>query len=653
MKSRSIKLSALTMLALVVSSSVFSALPKKVATHVKPSLISEVETVQPGRSFWVGVKLVMEPEWHTYWVNAGDSGGPTVIQWKLPEGFKAGEINWPTPEKIRLDPLVSYGYEHEVLFLTEITPPLKLKSNSVTITATVEWLECKVECIPGEATLNLALPISDSPPRLNSERVQEFSEGKAKWPLKSSDWKVAAFESEKGIRIEATPPADFKDHIKDLTFFAQDPLTVEYAGKETLTFRKNIPSLTVEKSDEASDALTHLKGLLVTSGGWRGAGSETGLVVDVPVQPDIAGPASSLSWGLALLFSFIGGLILNLMPCVLPVLSIKILGFVQQSHGNRSESIKHGLLYAFGVLLSFWILAGALIALRAGGAQLGWGFQLQNPAFVLGMAILFFILALSMFGVFQLGSSLIRLGGITAGRFSSWNSFLSGVLATIVATPCTAPFMGSALGYAISQPVWVAMSVFTALGVGMAFPYVLLSCFPSLLKFVPKPGPWMTKFEKFLGLLLMATVLWLLWVFALQKGIPIPFLTAESKTGEKISWEAYSEEAVQKYRTEGRPVFVDFTAAWCLTCQVNERVALSPERVVNKFKELNIAPLKADWTSRDPKITEALQRFGRNGVPFYVLYPADIKKDPVFLPEILTPDIVLDAVEKIKKEEPL
>jgi thiol:disulfide interchange protein len=402
----------------------------------------------------------------------------------------------------------------------------------------------------------------------------------------------------------------------------------------------------------------------------------------------------------AILFAFLGGIILNLMPCVLPVLSLKIMGFIQQAGEDKSKTRKHGLAFTIGVVFSFLVLAGFLIALRAGGQYLGWGFQLQSPTFIVILSILLFLFGLSLFGVFEIGTSLtsseqyIKSSGYTG-------SFLSGVLATIVATPCTAPFMGTALGFAISQPVYVSLLVFTFLGLGMALPYVVLTSSPKLLKFVPKPGAWMETLKQFMGFLLMATVLWLLWVLSLQTGaegvlflllsfiiasiggwiygrwgnitkklsvrrtaqlisiliiigalffslsnIETKAITNSSSISQgKIKWEAYSPGKVEDAVKEGKPVFVDFTAAWCLSCQVNEKVAFGSDEVQQEFVDKNILALKGDWTNSDPVITKALESFGRNSVPLYVIYSKD--KKPLLLPEILTPGIVLDALKNL------
>ncbi|MYA77316.1 MAG: thiol:disulfide interchange protein, partial [Gemmatimonadetes bacterium] len=407
------------------------------------------------------------------------------------------------------------------------------------------------------------------------------------------------------------------------------------------------------------------------------------------------------------LFALIGGLILNLMPCVLPVLSIKVLGFIHQAGDDPAKARRHGLVFTAGVLVSFLALAAVLIALRAGGEQLGWGFQLQSPVFIVILSVIIFMFGLSLFGVFEIGTSLVGLGGRMDSGSGLGGSFLSGVLATVVATPCTAPFMGVALGYALTQSAAQSLAIFGFLGLGMALPYLTLSSVPALLRYVPKPGAWMESFKQFMGFLMMATVVWLLWVLNLQTDpnlvalvmvllvlvalgswilgrwggiasgsrsriaaraaaaviiiasmvtvlsqVPAPAkadrTAAASTYSAGLEWEPFSRQLVQDLRASGKSVFVDFTAAWCLSCQVNKRVALSDRRVVEQFETLGVVPVQADWTSRDPEITRALAEFGRNSVPLYVLYTGGPDSVPEILPELLTPGLVLDALKKVE-----
>jgi len=619
----------------------------KTGGHVRVSLLSEVKSIQPGTPFWVAVRLEMQPHWHTYWKNAGESGTPTEINWELPAGFQPGPIVWPAPQKIAIPPVVSYGFEEEALLLTSITPPSVFRdSHPVSIKAHVDWLECESVCIPGHADIALTLPLTITPPEPNLEWQEKFSAARFAWPLDSSDWTVHAYKTAKGFQLAVSNPKEPSDKPSQLTFFAEDPTVIDYGADQNLRQIGGATTLDLFKSDASTSTVTRLRGVLFTPGGWRGPGSEKALAIDAPIEGKAPSPGGrSLLAALAL--AFVGGLILNLMPCVLPVLSIKILGFIKQAGESPRAIFLHGAAFSSGVIVSFWALAGTLLFLRAGGEELGWGFQLQSPAFIIGLAILFFILALNLFGFFEIGTSFIRLAGLSQGKSGYAGSFLSGVLATLVATPCTAPFMGSALGFALTQPAWAALLIFTSLGAGMASPYMVLSANPRFLKFVPKPGPWMETLKKIMGLLFLATVAWLLWVLSQQLSARAGSMPAPAGAVEKMKSEPYSAARVEELREQGRIVFVDFTAAWCLTCQVNERVVLNSKSVTEGFRQKNVFILKADWTSHDAKIAEALEEFGRSGVPFYILYPANPQAKPIPLPEILTKQIVLDALNKV------
>lgn len=535
----------------------------------------------------------MAPGWHTYSKDPGDSGLPTKIRWRLPDGFAAGEIQWPVPKRIETPPLVNFGYEDTVSLLVQLTPPSSLAGEKAILSAQVTWLECKDVCVPGKADVSLTVPVSSQPSPPTAEMASFFAEARARLP----------------------------------------------AGSETAPSASRDPPL---------------------------------------------------SLGFALLLAFLGGLLLNLMPCVLPVLSIKFLGFLETP---RETLRKHGLLYGAGVLLSFLVLAGLLIVLRAGGEKLGWGFQLQSPVFVGFLGALFFALGLNLLGVFEIGTSLVGLGGFLGGK-SSRNAFLSGVLAVLVATPCTAPFMGPALGYALTQSALSSLIIFCSLGFGLAFPYVLLSFFPVGLRWIPKPGAWMLTLKQGMAFLFFGTSLWMVWVLGLQRGtemvsvllliflgisvgawlagpvaerarsdvkrirvrrvgVAVAVLSAlglwalGGPATERPDDHRYSQAKVDSLLAEGRPVFVDFTAAWCITCQVNERTTLSSSKVREAFRKRNVAVLVADWTNRDPDITRALEQFGRNGVPLYVLYSA--RGERVVLPAVLTPDIVLKALDSLQE----
>ena len=681
-------------------------------SHVKVSLIPEVRTIAPGAPFSVAVVLKMDPRWHTYWINPGDSGAPTEIKWNLPPGFEAGPIEWPHPERIEVPPLVSFGYEGEAALLVRITPPPKLKMGErITLAAHVNWLECEELCLPGESPVT-AVVTTGPDVENDANQARFFSEARARLPLDSADWSFAASPGDGLIRLTATPPSWLKEPVAEALFFPETP--GQFSNGRSRWDRAGGGYVTdLPLSDESTAPVRRLTGVLVSKSGWRGSGSERAIRVDAQITGN-AGPlaASAASGGPGLAgaigLAFIGGLILNLMPCVFPVLSIKVLSLVGQADAPMGARMRNAGAYTLGVLVAFWTLAGLLIALRAGGEQLGWGFQLQSPPVIAGLASLFFLMALNLFGVFEVGLSLTRLGEKSAGKTGegSGASFSSGLLATIVATPCTAPFMGSALGFALTQPAPAALAIFTSLGVGMAAPFVALAASPRLLRFLPRPGAWMETMKQALGFLLAATVVWLAWVLGQQTGsdgiaillaalvvqavgawvlgkwavlsrsaavrtaagiVAAVLIVGGAAAAVKLAgtelavtggrptrqaavtegWEPYSEARVSELRAAGRPVFVDFGAAWCLTCQVNERVALSAAAVLAKFQEKNVATLKADWTSRDPAITEALTKLGRSGVPTYVIYAKDPSAPPRLLPEVLTPTLVIDALDKL------
>jgi thiol:disulfide interchange protein/DsbC/DsbD-like thiol-disulfide interchange protein len=715
---------------------------------VAASLMPEVVSFEPGKPFWVALSLQMEPGWHIYWRNPGDTGLPTAVSWQLPSGWKAGDIQWPYPDAFEFGGLINLGFEGDVVLLVSLTPPPGLKDGDVaSLRARVEWLACKESCVPGEAQLTLNLPAAAGGARMSNEHRALFAQARSRLPIRSSDWGVQTTRGEGNLYIRLVQPVWYKGQLEGVTFFPYQSSLIQYAPAQKLEKADGGYVLSVALDPAFKGSLPEIGGVLVSKSGWTRTGSskaleirtradqatvpakssglsqaqnappkggspdnEPGAVTDAPQNSPASSPGASTpppespTLLLALGFAFLGGIILNLMPCVLPVLSLKIMGFVQQAGEDSKKKLKHGLLFTLGVLVSFWILSGLLLLLRASGEQLGWGFQLQSPAFVIVLSMFLYLFGLSMFGVFEIGVSLAGVGQNASGGASSWGSFTSGVLATVVATPCTAPFMGSALGFALSQPALVSFLIFTFLGLGMAAPYIILTSSPRLLRFVPKPGAWMESLKQFLGFLLMATVLWLLWVLGLQTGtngmaVLLLALLAASVGGwiygrwgniakeqpgraiaqvlaalvvagglffalqtiepevpstegirhqGEIQWRPFSAEAVRRLREEGKPVFIDFTAAWCLSCQVNEKVAFSSAEVQRAFADKGIATFKADWTNRDTLITQALAQFGRNSVPLYVLYPSGMQGNPILLPELLTPGIVLEALESVR-----
>lgn len=586
--------------------------------QVTAELVTETQTVRPGEPFTIGLSLRPEEGWHTYGPDPGDSGLPTRIEWNLPQGLHAGDIQWPPSVQLTGPPVVTYGYERDVLLPVRIEVENELaQGSSVPLFATAKWLACRDDaCVPGKAELSLDVRVDAAPPRPDPR------------------WSSAFAAVRDSIAAHAAPaPA----------------------------------------SMSPSDA----------------AGADT----EAP-----AGDGAVTFWA-AVVLAFAGGLVLNLMPCVFPVLSLKVLGFVHVAHHEPAAVRRHGYAFTVGVLVSFWILGGALLLLRAAGNALGWGFQLQEPAFVAAMAALLTAMSLNLLGVYELGATISGAVGRYDSERGYRGSFLSGVLATVLATPCSAPFMGTALGWALVQPPLDAVAVFTSLGAGMAAPYLVLSCAPALMRLLPRPGEWMETFRILMAFPLLATVAWLVWVFgqqtgndgvlrlllALLLGTLAIWLAARFRSGAsravargvaalciasgvllvasaarpvegevasvaaapgEISWQAWDPSAIEQHRSEGRLVFVDFTADWCLSCKVNERVALSGDEFAGMLRAHEAVAMKADWTRADPRITEALAEFGRNAVPLYVVYPPDPAREPIVLPQVLTPGLVREAFER-------
>jgi thiol:disulfide interchange protein/DsbC/DsbD-like thiol-disulfide interchange protein len=672
---------------------------------VEARLASEQVSVQPGKPFTVALVLSIDPDWHVYWKYPGDSGLPTTISWQLPPGFSAGPIQWPVPQKFVSQGLVTYGYPRQVVLLTELSVPAGLKpGQTVSVQARAGWLACRVECTPGAASLGLSLPVSASSPPRDTEWKAAFDEARGRLPVPASgpDFSAAGDSSSLTLRV----PASLAAGGPGVEFFPGAPDEVSASAPQRVDRDGTYLRLRLQR-DPGAVRLEKLTGLLVPTD----FGKTKAVEIEVPVAVSSAASGGALAGLLAALaLAFIGGLILNLMPCVLPVISLKALSVLRQggAHGAR-----HGLLFTLGVLVSFWIIAGVLEGLRAGGRLLGWGFQFQDPAVVVVAAILFFLIGLNLFGVFEVGSLFTRLGarlgggrnatfggGTNAAFGGGGGSFATGMFATAVATPCTAPFMGAAVGYALSHSAGASLGVFTALGLGMAAPSLVLALAPGLAARLPKPGPWMETFRQVMAFPMMAAAVWMVavlgalsgpagevivlaamlaaglgaWIWGrwgvLTRRTPVraaagvlavvlivgaaaaaPGLLPRAVTDVAArtaslsagSWEPWSAAKVEELRRAGTPVFVDFTAAWCLTCLVNERVTLNNAGVTARFREAGVATLRADWTDTNDEISRGLAAFGRASVPLYVYYPRG-GKEPVILPEILTPGIVLGTV---------
>ena len=710
-------LAAFSLLVGLTSFSGSSAAAPKASDLVQAELIAEPRAVEAGRPFTVGLRLRMAEHWHTYWRNPGDSGLATEIAWTLPQGFSAGPIQWPTPSRIPVSHLVNYGYEDETTLLVEITPPANLAAGKpVELKAQVNYLVCERECIPGEAKLGTSIPTAKAGQGggvdPTSGYIFEAARGRLPVPF-TGNARIAERDGKLALRVEGGRIAP--DDVASAYFFPAEETALEHAAPQEMTVDGKTLNLALQRSAVANGPVpAEIPGVLVLDERGSGGPERRAFQIGVPKTPSpgagagvaanhsVAPAVTSLStvaW--AALFAFLGGLVLNLMPCVFPVLSIKVMSLVAHSGRDRGAVRLAGLAYTAGVVASFLALAGLLLAVRAGGQEVGWGFQLQSPALVVALAFLLFAVGLSLSGVAEFGVSLAgRAGSVEAGS-GLGGSFLTGVLAAIVATPCTAPFMGAAVGYAVTAPPGVALGVFAALGLGLAAPFLVLTLRPSLLAVLPRPGAWMDTLKQILAFPIYATVAWLLFVLSQQVGpnglfaallglvllafglwcwrlagprggvarrigqgfaviallgvLGIGWVVAQDRgapSGQVASSggeERFTQARLDQLRAEERPVFVNMTAAWCITCLVNERTALSGAAVRAALEERGITYLKGDWTNQNPEITRLLERHGRNGVPLYVLYPA--KGEPVVLPQILTQGGVLEAFAAIPKSD--
>lgn len=680
--------------------------PPSTTDLTEARLITE-GTAVPGGTVWAALLLDHAPKWHSYWRNPGDSGLPTTIEWTLPQGWSAGEIVWPAPHRIPTGPFVNYGFDGEVLLPVPLRVPADaVPGSTARVEASAQWLVCADICIPEEAKLALDVTVSGPPAATDGAWAGRFVEARQHAP-KPSPWSAVVDGSADTLLLRIDAAGLDRDRLGDIAFFPYDPDAVEHAGEQRGSIDADGLTLSIPRGIDKGKPIAPIDGVLVVE---ERLGSNTvrqaflveasvGTVAPPPasVAGAVIGGLTSGSIGLAQagLLALAGGLLLNLMPCVFPVLFIKALGVARLGAGHRREVRLHGLAYTAGVLATFGLLAGGLVALQQSGAVIGWGFQLQHPAVILLLAYLMVVIGLNLAGVFSVAGG-ANLGAGLAARQGHAGAFFTGALAVIVATPCTAPFMGVALGFAVTQPPPVAIGIFLALGLGMALPFLLLSLFPGAARFLPKPGAWMEAFKQFLAFPMFATAAWLVWVLAQQAGptgviaalggmILIAFgawlwnlaprgagrivsravgvvafvlalllvrFPAEApaqadaviRSDGAVAWERFDPARIGSLRADGKAVLVNLTAAWCITCQVNERLALSSAAVGAALADGGIVPLKGDWTNGDPVITRYLAEFGRNGVPLYVLYPADRGGTPMVLPQLLTEAIVLDAI---------
>ncbi|MDQ8038181.1 MAG: protein-disulfide reductase DsbD family protein [Pedobacter sp.] len=679
------RLLALALLFILTNSAAFAAASLELRTdHLRSQLVSASNTATPGQTLKLGLLLQHDEHWHTYWKNAGDSGNATTLTFSLPVGVTASEIEWPLPERLPVQGLVNYGYSHRVLLPVTLSVPTNFSSKTLDITLKADWLVCMEECIPGEGEYKLSLPVQTAAAS-SSEWAKDFERSATRQPKTATGSATYHIQGDMlTVDFSGDLPADFSSWL----FFPEIPQHITNAAtpewKKTDTgWQARLPV-----SEYFVKAAPEFPVLLVKGGAglrFTAAYAETA-AASAKTATTFSLAAFLPALGLALL----GGLVLNLMPCVFPVLSFKALAVLEQAD-NRPALRRQGIFYALGVIASFLLLAGLLLILRNAGEQIGWGFQLQEPRFVAALALLFFLMALSFVGLLEIGAGFAGLGQSLTEGHGDRSAFFTGVLACVVASPCTAPFMGTALGYALSQPTLAALAVFAALGLGLALPILLLGFIPALARLLPRPGAWMESFRQFLAFPLLLTVVWLLWVYGEQTStLAMAWLLAalvllafgiwlrskakaraltllawlviavavaspllkKSAEPEKVSStaEAWSAEKLAGLRAEKKPVLVNMTAAWCITCLANERSTLSTEGVKSALAKHGVTYLKGDWTRQDPAITEYLSAFGRNGVPLYVLYPAE--GEPQVLPQILTPALIENALDSLGSPAP-
>jgi thiol:disulfide interchange protein/DsbC/DsbD-like thiol-disulfide interchange protein len=663
-------------------------------------LVHAPEGVAPGKPVWLGLQIDHQPHWHTYWKNPGDSGLPTTLAWTLPTGVQAGEIAWPTPTRLPIGPLVNYGFEQRLLLPVPITLPPSFNGKSLDVKLTANWLVCKDVCIPQQGEFALSLPVAT--PQTTHRSTFEYSFAAMPKDAPGAQAQAELVDKAQRLRVSVSGlPAALRG--KELAFFAETAGVIDHAAKPTAQWTGDRWQAEIAISAQRFESPKAMHAVLTDpaaapgtpgvrvnlpiAGAWPTVSSPAVVAAPAPAPaPITAPPPPQASLLLALLLALLGGALLNLMPCVFPVLSLKALSMARHGDDRRAAWFG-GVAYTAGVVLSFVALAALLLALRAGGEQLGWGFQLQSPVFIAALAVLFTLIALNLAGVFEFGNVLPSGWAGLQLRHPLADSFLTGVLAVAIASPCTAPFMGAALGTAFTLPTAQALLLFAALGLGMALPYAALTAWPALARALPKPGAWMVTFKTLMVFPMLATVVWLVWVLGQQAGIDgaaallallvvvamaawlwsrpsrlwqgagVLALAAAAAwawpmwkeapavltTAATERWQPWSAERVAALTAEGRTVFVDFTAAWCVTCQFNKRAVLSDASLLADFDAQKVVLMRADWTKRDAAISAELTRLGRHGVPVYAVYRA-ASQSPTLLPEILTAQTVRDAI---------
>ncbi len=702
--------------------------PPKVQIRILP----EFDSVKPGQTMTLAVEQKIEDHWHVYWKNPGDSGEPTRIRWVLPDGVTAGDIQWPIPERIAFGPLLNFGYNKNATYLVDLTIPVDYKESNISGTADIALLVCNEICIPETKEIKFDIPVKAQNAAPTDTAL--FSNARAKMP-ETVAWQGLVEEVNNALMLSFKADAEILplfSSAKSIEFYPEEWGIIQNPAPQTAKIENGQIALTIPRDTRALSEIKEIKGIIVyeTHEGLRkgyevqtpiaalpqenstiaastATDDDTAPAVFVPEEaPATIGTSTTLAQ--ALLFAFFGGLILNLMPCVFPILSMKALSLVRMSDKEQHQAVFSGVAYTLGVLACFALIAGVLIILQKTGDNIGWGFQLQNPVVVLLLSYVLFVVGLNLSGMFEFTGRLSNIGQDLTRKKGYTGTFFTGALATIVATPCTAPFMGIALGYALLQPPVISLAIFLSLGFGLALPYLLLCVLPPLRKALPRPGAWMETFRQFLAFPMFASAAWLLWVYGQQvegyyaglmallgavfiamgiwmwnraplhqparsfirfiaaffmiAAVSIASISMAKLPVEVAKIESDIEETVAKHETipftpatldkllAGKdPVFVEMTASWCITCKVNERLALSTEATQELFEDRRVAYIQGDWTNQNPEITNFLKSHGRNGVPLYVFYgerdpTTNMRPEPVVLPQLLTNGLVADIV---------
>ena len=700
-----------------------TALPAQ-AAHTQATLVLSDDTAKPGETVWAGVDLKMDPEWHTYWKNSGDAGMPTTIAWQLPPSVTAGDIQWPLPKKLPPVEVTTYGYEDETMLLVPLTIASNAPSGPITLTANLTWLECKDVCIPVKTSVQATLNIGSATKVSADAAMIKLWKAKVPKPLGygltfQAWWEGPATDDTRSLRIGAAPGEANKNlQYASADFYpdASDPFEIQPATKVLSASTADIELSKVVKKF-SGDWPKELSGVIVVE---AKTGERTGITAQMPIAEEAptAAPVlllgqdtttststphgqnttapTSSSLGLMLLYAFIGGLILNVMPCVLPVIALKILGFVSEARSEPRRVRNLGFIYALGVLASFSAMAAIVIGIKSAGHHAGWGMQFGSPIFVVCLTTLVTLVALNLFGVFEVvpGGKVMDAAGDLASKHGAPGAFFNGLLATTLATPCTAPFLAGALAFAFSQSALIILLIFWFVGIGLAAPYVLLSCNPALLKFLPKPGAWMEKFKIAMGFPMLATVVWLFsiamsdygsrvlwlgvflviislaaWIFgefiqrgrsgkgvafavvlvlliggyayALEGHLRWREMATDKDAGASlidssasgVAWKPWTPEAITQARAAGQPVLVDFTATWCVTCNAIVKPALEESSVTAKLKELNATALLGDYTRTPQQMTDEISKYGGAGVPLVLVYPKNPDAPAIVLPQ--------------------